>query len=96
MPQVSIKKDSGEVVITVCDSELFGKKFEEGNFTLEIEESFYGGEEMEMEECLETLKEASIGNLVGSIVDHAIEDGIIEPEHVLEIEGVKHAQFVSY
>ena len=96
MPQVSVKESSGEVVMTVCDSELFGKKLKEGSLSLEIKESFYGGEEMEVEECLETLKEATIANLVGSIVDHAIEEGILDSENVLEIEGVKHAQFARY
>lgn len=96
MPQVSVRKDSGEVVMTVCDSDLFGEKLKEGNLTLEIEESFYGGEEMEIEECLEKLKEATIANLVGSVVDHAMKKGILDSENVLEIEGVKHAQLARY
>lgn len=82
--------------MTVCDSELFGERLQEGDLSIEVKESFYGGKEMEVEECLEKLKEATIANLVGSIVDHAIEEGILDPSNVLEIEGVKHAQFAKY
>ncbi len=96
MPQLSMKRKSGEVVVTVCDSELFGKKLREGNLSLEINESFYGGEEMRIEECLEKLKEATIANLVGSVVDHALEEGLLDEENVLEIEGVRHAQLARY
>ncbi len=94
MPQLSIKKSSGETVVTVCDSDLFGKRLREGKFKLEVKESFYEGDEASFEECLEALDEATIGNLVGSIVEKAIEAGYVNPDNVLEIEGVSHAQFV--
>lgn len=94
MPQLSVKRKQGEVLVTVCDSELFGKTFEEGELSLEIEESFYGGKEASVEECLSALEKATIGNLVGSIVEHAIEDGYVDSKNVLEIEGVQHAQMM--
>lgn len=81
-------------MVTVCDSKLFGRTLEEGEFSLEIEEDFYGGEEASVEECLKALKRATIANLVGSIVDHAVEDGFIDPKCVLEIEEVPHAQMM--
>ncbi len=92
MPQLSREKKSGEVVVTICDSELFGKKLEEGDLSLEVEKSFYKGKEASVEECLEALEEATIANMVGSIVEHAIEKGFVDSENVLEIEGIPHAQ----
>lgn len=92
MPHLSRKKGKGELVVTVCDSELFGKTFEEGDFSLEVDKSFYEGEEVNIEECLEALKEATIANLVGSIVERAEEEGYINSNNILEIEGVQHAQ----
>ena len=95
MPHLSIKKKSGEKLVTICDEELFGKKFQEGDLTLKVTESFYKGEEASVEKCLEALKEATIANMVGSIVEHAIEAGYVNPENVLEIENVQHAQMAT-
>ncbi|KXA92119.1 hypothetical protein AKJ64_03975 [candidate division MSBL1 archaeon SCGC-AAA259E17] len=92
MPQLSRKEKGSEIVITICDLELFGENFQEGDVKLEIDESFYGGEEATVDECLDALKEATIANMVGSIVEHAIEIGYVDPENVLEVEGVPHAQ----
>lgn len=94
MPHLSIKKKSNETVVAVCDSELFGERFEEGDLKLEVERSFYEGKEVSPEECLEALKDATVANMVGSIVEHAIEAGYVSSENVLEIEGVPHAQMV--
>ena len=38
-------------VVALCDSELLGKKFEEGDFQLDIKESFYKGDEVSEEEA---------------------------------------------
>lgn len=95
MPQVSVKKRGTEKIVTICDSELFGKKFEEGDLKLEVNKSFYEGDEMSVEECLEALQDATIANMVGSIVEHAIEEGYVNSENVLEIEGVQHAQLAT-
>lgn len=95
MPQLSIKKKSGEVVVTICDSELFGETFKEGDLKLEVDKSFYEGDEVSVAECLKALRDATIANMVGSIVEHAVEEGYIEPEHVLEIDGIQHAQMAT-
>lgn len=92
MPQLCRKEKRSEILVTICDSELFGESFEEGDFKLEVDESFYGGREATVDECLDALEEATIANMVGSIVKHAIEEGYVAPENVLEIEGVPHAQ----
>jgi len=85
----------GEVLVVVCDPELLGKKFEQGELGLEVKESFYRGEEASVEECLAALREATIANLVGSIVGHAVEAGIIERANVIKIQNVPHAQLVK-
>lgn len=82
----------GETLVSVCDEELIGEEFREGEIKLEVSSSFYSGEEVSVEECIEAIKDATIANLVGSIVKHAIEAGIINSERVLEIQGTPHAQ----
>jgi hypothetical protein len=87
-------RTQGEVLVVVCDPELLGKKVWQGALRLEIKKSFYRGEEVSVEECLAALREATIANLVGSIVGHAVEAGIIERANVTKIQNVPHAQFV--
>jgi hypothetical protein len=81
-------------MVIVCDEELLGKKFTNGEFKLEVKESFYGGEKAGVEDCLAALRSATIGNLVGSIVEHAVKAGIIERGNILYFQGVPHAQLV--
>ncbi len=40
------------------------------------------------------LKEATIANMVGSIVKHAIQAGLVKPANVIELQKVPHAQIV--
>jgi len=61
---------------------------------LNITESFYGGEEVSVDECLDAMKNATIVNMVGSIIEHAVEAGYVDTENVIEVEGVPHAQMV--
>lgn len=94
MPELRIRKVGEEVLVTVCDAELLGKEFKEGEIRLKVSEEFYRGREASVKECLQAMKEATIGNLVGSIVEDAVKEGIIDPRCVLRVEGVPHAQFV--
>lgn len=92
MPQLRIRKLKNETLVTICDEELLGEKFTEGKLKLEVKNSFYLGEEASVEKCIEALKEATIANLVGSIIKHAIKADIIDPDNVLKIQDVPHAQ----
>lgn len=94
MPLLRILRQQGETLVIICDRELLGKRFVCGNLHLDVRESFYSGEEASIERCLKALSEATIGNLVGSIVDEAIKAGIIDGSSVLRFEGVPHAQLV--
>jgi len=94
MPELKIRRVGGEVVVSVCDAELIGKEFREGEVRLKVSEEFYRGREASVSECLKAMREATIGNLVGSIVEVAVREGLIDPSRVLRVEGVPHAQFV--
>ena len=94
LPLLKTIQTRGENLVVICDKELLGKKFKEGKYQIEAKESFYGGNEASVEKCIEALKCATIANLLGSIVKHAMEVGIIERGCVLEIQGVQHAQLV--
>ncbi len=49
--QIKIIK-TNRTIVAVCDSELLGKKFEEGKFQLEVKENFFKGEETEEEKAI--------------------------------------------
>ncbi len=82
--------------MTICDSELIGKRFEEGKFQLDTKESFYKGKEASEEEVLETIKKLSdedaTFNIVGeNSVSAALKAGIIEKDGIKKIQGIPFA-----
>ncbi len=84
-----------EVLVAVCDEELLGQVFEEGEVVLDVREEFYGGERLTESEVLEVLREATIANLTGrEAVRVGIRAGVIDRKNVLEVQGVPHAQMV--
>ncbi len=94
LPHLRIERAQGEILVVICDEDLLGKKFDEGELTLEVERSFYEGEEVSVERCLDALKEATIANMVGSIIRHAIDAGLVKATNVIKIQDVPHAQMV--
>lgn len=93
MIYVKVYRVQGEVLLAACDEELLGKTFREGELKLEVKERFYGGEKVNEEELGALLDEATIANLTGErCVSKAVELGYIDPERILYIDGVPHAQ----
>jgi hypothetical protein len=83
-------------IVAVCDKELLGKRFEEGQFQLDVKESFFGGNEISVEELIYLMqdmsKEDATFNLVGEkTIDTAIKAGIISGDGVGEIAGIPFA-----
>ncbi|WP_456329040.1 DUF424 domain-containing protein [Archaeoglobus sp.] len=85
----------GEVLVAVCDSDIVGRTFREGDLKLEVKESFYGEEEVGEEEVKRALRNATIANITGNkAVNLAVRIGIIDKNRILYIEGCPHAQMV--
>jgi len=83
------------VMVSVCDEELLGKVLREGELVFEVNEKFYKGSRMTVEEALIHLKNCNIANIIGEkIVKAAIKEGIVHPEAVIKIAGIPHAQIV--
>ena len=83
-------------VVAICDSDLLGKKFEEGKRQLDIRENFYKGEEASKENAIKLIQRQSIEdasfNIVGKeSIAAAIEAGIIQKEGVHKIKGIPFA-----
>jgi len=95
MFRMRIYRVKGEVLVAVCDSDIVGRTFREGDLKLEVKESFYGEEEVGEEEVKRALRNATIANITGSkAVNLAVRVGIIDKNRILYIEGCPHAQMV--
>jgi len=83
-------------VAVVCDEDLIGKNFEDGEFKLYVKEDFYKGDSVSKQRAAEIMKEMSredaTFNIVGKeSINTAIESEIISPDSVKEIQGVPYA-----
>ncbi len=95
MFRLKIYRVRGEILVAVCDSELIGKTFREGDLKIEVKESFYGDRDVGEEEVKRALRMATIANITGKrAVKLAIKLGIIDKENVLKIGECWHAQMV--
>lgn len=85
----------GKLLMAVCDKDILGKKFMEGKLVLWLDENFYKGEEACDDEVKKALNCATIANISGEMsIACAIACGCIDPDIVIYIEGIPHAQMV--
>jgi len=93
---VKVHKKDGRTMVAVCDDELLGKKFEQGNKQLDLTSDFYKGDQYTDKQLVgDMIRNADVINLVGTIsVSLGIEEGLIEKENVINIDGIPHAQAV--
>ena len=80
-------------IVAICDSDLLGKKFEEGEFQLDVKENFFKGEEKSEEETLKIMKnmkrEDATFNIIGEkSTQLAIKAKIISQENINQISGI--------
>jgi len=95
MISIKIYKHGNDILIGACDEKLIGKKFVDGKFQIDVTKEFYDGERITAEVLKKYLENATIANLVGEkTVQCAIKLGLVDPDCVLSINGVPHAQMV--
>lgn len=83
------------LLVSVCDRDVLGETFENGELSLTVTEEFYEGEPVEEAAVLESLGRADVANLVGTrAVGLAVSEGFVEEANVLEFEETRHAQFM--
>lgn len=96
MISIKIYRCGNDVLIAACDEKLIGKTFEEGKYQIDIRKDFYDGERVTPEVLKKILENATIANLVGDeTIRHAIEMGLIDPDCIIKIKGIPHAQMVK-
>ena len=89
------KTHDGRLILAVCDSDLIGKKFNEGDMQLDLCSDFYQGEERSDEDIAKLFRCAYVVNLVGEkAVNLGLKEKIIDKAHVIQIKKIPHAQCV--
>lgn len=83
-------------VVAICDSDLIGKRFEEGKLQLDVKENFFKGEKVTEEKAIQIMqdmtKEDATFNIIGEAsTKAALKAGIISQEGIKKIHGVPFA-----
>lgn len=83
-------------VVAICDSELLGKTYEEGDKVLELRENFYDGELHNEQEVIEIMKayaaEDATFNIAGKkATDAALKAGIISKAGIKKVQDIPFA-----
>jgi uncharacterized protein len=95
MISIKVYNQGRDILIGACDEELLGKTFSEGKFHLDVCHQFYDGKRITIETLKGYLEIATIANLVGKkAVQCAIKMGLIDPNCIIHIQGIPHAQIV--
>ena len=80
-------------IVAICDSNLIGKRFEEGIMQIEIKEHFFDGEEMSPEQVSELMKDGKLEDSTFTIVGEesikmALKENLIAEEGIIRIDKV--------
>ena len=90
------ERDTNEgVLVSVCDPDVLGETFENGDVSLTVDPDFYDGESATEEEVVDSLARCSTANLVGEeSVALAVDHGFVDEANVLDLDGTRHAQLL--
>ena len=82
-----------KLILAVCDSSIYGKKFEDEKAVLDLGSKFYHGEEKDTEQTASLMEKAYIINAAGKgAVALVVKLGLATTDDVKKIAGVEHVQ----
>ena len=94
---LNIKKVGNQTICAICDAEILGKTFKDGEIVFHVNEQFYKGQKMSIEKAFEYIENSTIVNMAGrNIVRKAIEKKYVHPEAILNIGEILHAQIIKF
>jgi len=93
---MKLRRVGRNVLLSICDAEILGKTLQDGKIVFHVEEDFYQGAKVNIDEAVCMIENSTIVNMIGkNVVSKAIEKGYVHPEAVLDIKGIPHAQIVK-
>ncbi len=84
-----------QFIVSVCDEDILGKCFREDNKILDLKKhaNFYKGTKTDINEVKNSVKRATVLNLVGeNIIKEAINNNWCDEENILYIAGIPQIQ----
>ena len=85
------------LILTICDGELIGKRYIEGEKQLDLTSNFYKGTEMEEEPIIKLIEKAYTINAVGKkSVELCINVGVVDKDKIGKIKGIPYAYMVRF
>jgi len=89
---LKIHKADDSQVVSVCDSDIVGKVFEEKGIVLDISEFFYSGKEKGIDDIISSISASDSAIMIGNKITAELEKrGIISESHVSSIAGQRYA-----
>ena len=89
-------KNGKDVIIAMCDAEVVGKTFRQGQLKLHVNSEFYDGSRLSLEQGFAQIDQATIINLTGAkVVERGIKEGVVHRDAIIRISGVPHAMWVK-
>lgn len=86
----------GYRIVAICDEEIIGKIFREGNTVLEVSPNFYMGERVDFEKVLEAIENADIAVITGRrVIEKLSQLGVIDKNFALKVEDQLHIQILK-
>ena len=85
--------EENQCLVAICDSNLVGKKFEEGEFQLDLTSDFFKGKDIPEKQIIEIMKRMwekdATFNIVGKkSIKTALKANIISKEAIKKIKGI--------
>ena len=93
---LKIIRGEGHVFVNICEKEYLGREFRESKAVLNVNNEFYGGEEVDINYALDLVDEATVVSIVGERAPGAPKTrGLVHTDAVLTGSGVKFAQIYN-
>ena len=84
------------LILTVCDKEIIGKKFETPDLKLDMSSDFYNGKEKTEKEIVKLFEQAYMINLIGQkSVELGLKSKIISEKDIIKIKDIPYVQAIS-
>ncbi len=88
---VKIHQANKRKIVSLCDANLIGKKFEDGNLQLDVSNLFYNGEKLNEEGILNVVKDADSLNIVGvESIKFSLKNKLVEEVNIIKIKKIPH------
>ena len=90
---IKIHKKREDAITAICDEEIIGKRFDEGDIHLEVSERFYNGRLIGDDAAADEMNNARILNITGkNIINLALKKGVIKKSNILQVQRIPHAE----